>query len=161
MLFGFREIASGQMGFTEVFVRAAVPRIEGQSLPIVLHCRIELPQTAIGVAEIVLDIGIAGIAKPCRRERLDRSFPLAGARSLACRPRNRDRALPNPRVSTIDPMVEQIGHASAGVIAASDDRIACGANVAADLAGQVRSKSTPPALRPTYRPQRRLGSNAS
>src|SRR5438876_2552388 len=43
MLFGFRRIILGQMGFTEVFVCAAVPRIEGQSLLIVLHCRIELP----------------------------------------------------------------------------------------------------------------------
>ena len=115
MLFGFGEIALHQIGFTEVFVRAAVPRIERQSLLIVLHCRIELPQTAIGVAEIVLDIGIAGIAKPGRRECLDRAHSSRRRRSLACLPRNPDRALPNPRVSTIDPMVEQIGHASAGV----------------------------------------------
>jgi hypothetical protein len=31
----------------DVFVRAAVPKIEGQSLLIVLHCQIELPQPAI------------------------------------------------------------------------------------------------------------------
>ena len=30
MLFGFRQITLGQMGFTEVFMRAAVTRIEGQ-----------------------------------------------------------------------------------------------------------------------------------
>src|SRR6202048_839091 len=85
MLFGFRQITLGQMGFTEVFVRAAVPRIEGQSLLIVLHCRIELPQPAISVAKIVLDIRIAGVAKGRIRKSLDRSFPIAGAdRSLAC-----------------------------------------------------------------------------
>src|SRR5437879_13667611 len=55
MLFGFRQITLGQMGFTEVFVRAAVPRIEGEGPLIVLHCRIELPQPAIGVTKIVLD----------------------------------------------------------------------------------------------------------
>src|SRR5205823_5760770 len=57
----------------------------GQSLLIVLHCRIELPQPAIRVAKIVLDIRIAGVAKGRIRESLDRSFPIAGAdRSLAC-----------------------------------------------------------------------------
>ena len=86
MLFGFRQITLGQIGFTEMFVRATVPRIEGQGLLIVLHCRIELPQPAIGIAEVVLDIGIAGVAETRIRERLDRSFPVTGAdRSFACR----------------------------------------------------------------------------
>src|SRR5216684_3518333 len=63
MLFGFGEIALHQVGFAEVFVRASVPRIEHQRLLIVSHCRIELPQAAIGVAEIVLTIGIASVAQ--------------------------------------------------------------------------------------------------
>jgi hypothetical protein len=86
MLFGFRQITLRQVGFTEVFVRAAVTRIEGQRPLIVVHCRIELPQPAIGIAEVVLDIGIAGVAETRIRERRDRSFPVTGAdRSLACR----------------------------------------------------------------------------
>ena len=85
MFFGFRQITSGQVGFTEVFVRAAVPRIEGQCPLIVLHCRIELPQPAIGVTKVVLDFGIAGVAKRRVQERLDCSFPIANEdRSLAC-----------------------------------------------------------------------------
>jgi hypothetical protein len=86
MLFGFGEIALHQVGFAEVFVRASVPRIEHQRLLIMSHRLIDLPQTAIGVAKEVLDIGIAGIAKPCIRQRLDGDFPVAGGDgSLASR----------------------------------------------------------------------------
>src|SRR5215813_6937038 len=42
------------------------------------HRRIELPQTAIGVAEIVLNIGIAVIAQSCQRKCLDGTVPVAG-----------------------------------------------------------------------------------
>jgi hypothetical protein len=85
MLFGFRQVTLGQICFTEMFVRASVPRIEGQGLLIVLYCRIELPQSAIGVAKMVLDIGIAGVAKGRTPESLDCSFPIANEdRSLAC-----------------------------------------------------------------------------
>jgi len=61
MLSGFGEIALHQVGFAEVFVRASVPRIEHQRLLIMPHRRIDLPQTAIGVAKIVLNIGIAAL----------------------------------------------------------------------------------------------------
>jgi len=71
MLFGFGEITLHQVGLTQVFVCAAVPRIEYQRLLIMSHRRIELPQTAIGVAKVVLNIGIARIAKAYIRERLD------------------------------------------------------------------------------------------
>src|SRR5215468_11972649 len=48
------------------------------------HRRTELPQTAIGVAEIVLNIGIAVIAQPCQRKCLDGTVPVASDdRSLA------------------------------------------------------------------------------
>src|SRR5262245_20834222 len=48
------------------------------------HRRIELPQPAIGVAEIVLNISIAVIAQPCQRKCLDGTVPVASDdRSLA------------------------------------------------------------------------------
>ena len=59
-------------------MRAAVPRIEGQSLLIMPHGRIKLPQAAICVAEIVLNVGIAGVAEPGGRERVDGLVPLSG-----------------------------------------------------------------------------------
>jgi hypothetical protein len=62
MLFGFPTITKHQVGFTEVLVRAAVPRIDPQCLLVVPHRRVELPQTAVSIAEIILNIGIAGIA---------------------------------------------------------------------------------------------------
>jgi len=94
MLFGFGEIALHQVGFAEVFVRAAVPRIEPQRLLIMSHRWIDLPQTAIGVTKIVLNIGIAGVAEPCRRECIDGAIPVAGD-DRAYRLRNPDRAPPN------------------------------------------------------------------
>jgi hypothetical protein len=98
MLFGFGEIALREVGFAEVLVRASVPRIEHQRLLIMPYRRIDLPQTAIGVAKIVLNIGIAGVAEPCRRECIDGAIPVAGDnRSLAYRLRNPDQALPNPQ----------------------------------------------------------------
>ena len=117
MLFGFGEIALHQIGFSEVFVRASVPGIERQSLLIMPHRRIDLPQTAIGVAKIVLDIGIAGVAEPCRRECLDGAFqsPATIARLPAAKSGS---SAAQSAVSAIDPMVEQIGHASAGVTVA-------------------------------------------
>src|SRR5258707_2583871 len=78
MLFGFGEIALHQVGFAEVFVRASVPRIEPQRLLIMSHRWIDLPQTAIGVTKIVLNIGIAGVAERCRRECVDGAIPVAG-----------------------------------------------------------------------------------
>jgi hypothetical protein len=67
-----------QVGFADVFVRASVPRIEHQRLLIMSHRRIDLPQTAIGVTKIVLNIGIAGVAEPGRRECIDGAIPVAG-----------------------------------------------------------------------------------
>ena len=129
MLFGFREITLHQVGFTEVFVRAAVPRIEGQSLLIVLHCRIELPPTAIGVAKVVLDIGIAGVAKarfvsaliaPSQSPATIARLPAAKSGSSAAQ----------SGVSTIAAMVEQIGQASAA-LAVPDTALSGLASVAA------------------------------
>ena len=78
MLFGFHEIALHEIGFAEVFVRASVPRIEHQCLLIMPYRGTDLPQTVIGVAKIVLNIGIAGVAECCRREYIDGAIPVAG-----------------------------------------------------------------------------------
>ena len=141
-----------------MFVRAAVPRIEGQSLLIMPHRRIELPQTAIGVAEVVLDIGIAGVAKAGGRERLDRPFPVAGPdRSLACREiRIERRPIRRFRIAA---MVEQIGQASAAALL--DTALPARADVAARSCrgGAVKKYDAGTAANTPTR--RRLGSNAS
>jgi hypothetical protein len=111
VLFGFDSVALHQVCFAEVLVRAAVPRIERQRLLVMSHRRIKLPQTAIGVSEIVLNIGIAVIAQPCGRKRLDGAVPVAGD----------DCALAvgeiwiERRPICALPIDEQIGQASTGI----------------------------------------------
>jgi hypothetical protein len=54
-----------QKEFAEMFVRAAVAGIEHQRLLIMSHGRPQLAQPPIGIADIVLNVGIPGIrARP-------------------------------------------------------------------------------------------------
>jgi hypothetical protein len=60
----FDEISLHQVCFAEVLMGAAVPRIVCQGPLIMSDGQIEMPQTAISVAEIVLNFGITVIAQP-------------------------------------------------------------------------------------------------
>ncbi len=51
-----------KIGFPHVLMRTAVPRIERESAIIVVECEIELSCFAVSVAEVILDVGITGIA---------------------------------------------------------------------------------------------------
>ena len=55
-------LAPRQLCLAEMRMRAPMPWIEGQRQLEMLHGRIELPQPPVGVAEIILNIGIAIIA---------------------------------------------------------------------------------------------------
>jgi hypothetical protein len=71
LLLGFGSVAEHQICFAEMLMGAAVPRIERRRPPVVPERRVQLPQTAVGVTEIVLDIGIAVVAQAGRRKRCD------------------------------------------------------------------------------------------
>src|SRR5205809_7166187 len=53
-----RKIVQHEIRFTDVFMSAAVARIEHERLLVMLECRVELLQITMRVAEIVFDIGI-------------------------------------------------------------------------------------------------------
>src|SRR5260370_39559192 len=61
-----------------MLVRAAVAGIELYRLLIVPLCVVELPQAPIGVAEVILNIGIARVAEPSRCECRNGAVPVAG-----------------------------------------------------------------------------------
>ena len=115
LLFGFRQITSGQVGFAEVFMRTAVTRIEDQRPLIVLHCQIELTQPPIGVAKIVLDIRIAVVASAAFVSAL--IAPSQSPAQIARLPATKSgSSAAQSGVSTIAAMVEQIGHASVALV---------------------------------------------
>ena len=60
LLLGFGRLAKHQIELTEMFVGAAVAAIERQRPLVMLHRRPQLPQPAIGIADVVLDIGVGG-----------------------------------------------------------------------------------------------------
>ena len=62
VLISFCGFAYRQVELTEVFMRPAMPAIQGQRLPIILHRRPRLAQSVIGVTDIVLNVGVAGVA---------------------------------------------------------------------------------------------------
>ena len=62
-----------------MFVRTAVTRIERERLLIMRECRFQLPQAAIGVSDIILDIGILRVTQGRKFERRDGPIPIASA----------------------------------------------------------------------------------
>ncbi len=76
VLLGFREVVRHQIRFADVLVRAAVPGVELERALVMLEREVELTRVPVGVAEIVLDIGIAGVAERRRGKRLDRGAPV-------------------------------------------------------------------------------------
>src|SRR5262245_28843004 len=63
LLLGFGGIPEHQIEFTKVLMRAAVAAIEHQRLLVKLHRRPELAQPTIGIADVVMDVGIAWVAQ--------------------------------------------------------------------------------------------------
>ena len=62
VFFGFRKVVHDQVSLADIFMRAAVTRTERERALIVPESGIELACVAVGVTEVVLDIGIARIA---------------------------------------------------------------------------------------------------
>lgn len=74
VLLGTLQVAFHEIGFADVFVRAAVSWVERKSLPVVLEREIELAGFAIGEAQVVLDIGVIRVAPRGQGQRLDRAI---------------------------------------------------------------------------------------
>src|SRR5258708_40084235 len=78
-LLGLGEIAQHQIGLAEMLMRAAVAGIQHQRLLIMADSRPQLTQPPIGVADVVLDIGIEWIAQRGELERSDCTIPILRA----------------------------------------------------------------------------------
>src|SRR5207245_315870 len=65
-----------EISLADVFVRAAMPRIELQCPLVMPEGELELAGMAIRVAEIVLDVGVARVAERGGGERPDRGIPV-------------------------------------------------------------------------------------
>src|SRR5262245_56463540 len=63
LLLGFDRIPEHWIELTEVLMRAAVTAIEHDGLLVILHRRSELAQPTIGIADVVVDVGIAWVAQ--------------------------------------------------------------------------------------------------
>ena len=96
MLLGTREIADHQVGFSRVFVGAAVAGIQLERAPVVLERGVELAEIAVGVAEIVLEVGIFRVTQ----RRLSEEA-LANARSELSRV---------SRITTLGALTASIAH---------------------------------------------------
>ena len=92
-------------------VRAAVPGIKHKRLPIVSDRHIELPQSAMGVAEVVLQIGIARVTQRSRRERRDGAAPVAHGEGLLAGGKVGSSGAQSA-LSAMEPMEVQIGQFS-------------------------------------------------
>ena len=62
VFFCFGQVSANEIRLAEVLVDAAVPRVQRERLFVVAESRIELSGIAVGVAQIVLEIGVAAIA---------------------------------------------------------------------------------------------------
>src|SRR5262245_22602032 len=85
VLFGFCEVVHNQISLADIFMRAAVTRTERERALIMPESGIELAGVAVGVTEVVLNIGIARVAQRCRGERRDGRTPLLGFDRLLAR----------------------------------------------------------------------------
>src|SRR5215470_18039574 len=63
VLFGRSPVAEHQAGFAEMLVRTAMARIEHQCLLVMSDRRADLAQPPIGIANVVLDVGVAWITQ--------------------------------------------------------------------------------------------------
>src|SRR5262249_50268121 len=146
LLPGFGRIAKNQIKFTEVLVGAAVTPIEQYGFLIMLHRWAQLAQPAIGIADVILDIGVARVAQRRALERRDRPIPVLGETS-ACLPAAKSGSSCAQSASDpIDPMVVQIGHSSVASFAGgagsdAPSQIA----IALRQSGSLAKQSTPAA----------------
>ena len=62
MPLGVREIVRDEIGLADIFVRAAVTRIELERTLVVPERQLEAAGVAIRVAEVVLKVGVARVA---------------------------------------------------------------------------------------------------
>src|SRR5262245_38814924 len=86
MLLGLDRIVGHQVGLADVLVGTAMARVELERLLVVREGRLELAALAIRVAEVVLDVRVAGVAERGGGERPDRTVPVLGADGrLPCR----------------------------------------------------------------------------
>jgi hypothetical protein len=86
VLLRLRQIVDEQVGFPDVLVRPAMPRVELERPLVVLERLLHLSGIAIGEAEVVLDVRIARVADCRGRQRADRCRPVPRLdRLLACR----------------------------------------------------------------------------
>ena len=63
MLLRLLKIVHHQIGFADVLVRSLVPGVEAQRLVVVLEREVEVSGFAPGVAEVVLRVGVVGVAR--------------------------------------------------------------------------------------------------
>ncbi len=122
-------------------------RIKGERLLVVPYGGIELPQAAIGIAEIVLNIGIAVIAQARGGERFDGSIPVAGRQGPVYRRRTPDQVPPNLRSQPMMPSTSKSATLRRGPV----PRFRWPPSPPLALAGGVRSKCMPSVLRPRCR----------
>jgi hypothetical protein len=56
-------IADHQVGLADVFVRAAMPRVELERAMVVAECERQVARIAVRVREKILDVGVARVAQ--------------------------------------------------------------------------------------------------
>ena len=78
MLLGLAQVVGHEVRLADVLVGAAMAGIELQRPLIVREGGLELATLAVGVAEIVLDVGVARIAKGGGGKQPDRGAPVLG-----------------------------------------------------------------------------------
>src|SRR5262245_7830481 len=78
MFLGLGRVVGHQVRLADVFVRAAMAGVELERLLIVREGRLELAALPIGIAEIILDVRVAGVAERGGGEQPDRAVPVLG-----------------------------------------------------------------------------------
>ncbi len=111
VVFGLAEIAGHKMRLAKVFVRAAVARVEGECVLIMIDGRLELPQTAIGISDVVLDVGILGLAQRRELQRRDGVAPILGGNAFLPAAKSGSSSAQSTIVRDA-PIVVQIGQSS-------------------------------------------------
>ena len=82
VLLGRDRIAKYQVDFAEMLVGTVMARIEHQRLLVMSDRRPHLAQTPIGIANVVLNVGISRVAQRGKLERCDCGIPILCAERL-------------------------------------------------------------------------------
>ena len=86
------EVFHQQVCLADILVRAAVPRVQIERAPIVLEREVELLEIAVGIAQVILQIGVARIPQ----RRLAGIQPMGPERRSRLRFRSPGESLQNP-----------------------------------------------------------------